>query len=84
MQSNVEGQNRVRSLVQDQYYVIKVIDTSKLPQEAALEALQEIELLAELNSNFIVGYLDAFIEDATINIIMEFCHHGDLCTFLKK
>lgn len=38
----------------------------------------EIELLGELDSPYIVGYLDSFIEDTNINIIMEFCQHGDL------
>ena len=46
--------------------------------------MMEIELLAELDSPYIVGYLDAFIEDTKINIIMEFCHNGDLSTYIKK
>ena len=40
--------------------------------------MQEIELLAILESPYIVGYLDAFIEDTRINIMMEYCHNGDL------
>ena len=44
----------------------------------------EIELLAELDSPYIVGYLDAFIEDTKINIIMEYCHLGDLQSYIKK
>lgn len=55
-----------------------------MPKEVALEQLMEIELLAELNSPYIVGYLDSFIEDTNINIIMEFCQHGDLETYIKK
>lgn len=43
--------------------MIKVIDTSKMPKENAIEALMEIELLAKLDSHFIVGYLDSFIVD---------------------
>ena len=35
--------------------------------------MQEIELLGELDSPYVVGYLDAFIEDTKINIIMEYC-----------
>jgi len=64
--------------------VIKEIDTAKWPKDIALEQMNEIELLGELNSPYIVGYLDAFIEDTKINIIMEYCHNGDLQTFLKK
>jgi hypothetical protein len=39
MQSTIEKQNKVRSLVIDQLYVVKEIDTALLPKEAAMEAL---------------------------------------------
>lgn len=44
-----------------------------MPKEIALEQLMEIELLGELDSTYIVGYLDSFIEGTNINIIMEYC-----------
>jgi len=84
MQSEIAKQNRVRSILVDQWYVVKEIDTAKYPKEAAFEALQEIEMLADLDSHFIVGYYDSFIDDSRINIIMEYCQHGDLCTYIKK
>lgn len=74
----------MRELLVDQLYVIKQIDTSKMPKEVALEQLLEIELLGELESTYIVGYLDSFIEGCNINIIMEYCQHGDLETFIKR
>jgi serine/threonine protein kinase len=49
-----------------------------MPKEIALEQMMEIEMMAEIDSYFIVGYLDSFIEDTKINIIMEFCQNGDL------
>lgn len=64
---------KVRSLLADQFYVIKVIDTSKMKKDDGIEALIEAELLAELDSYFIVGYLDTFIVDTQINIVMEYC-----------
>jgi NIMA (never in mitosis gene a)-related kinase len=74
----------VRSLVIDQNYVIKEIDTALLPKEAAFEALQEIEILSELDSHYVVGYYDSFIDGSTINIIQEYCQHGDLNTYIRK
>ena len=44
----------------------------------------EIELLATLESAYIVGYYDSFIEDTKINIIMEYCQHGDLQSYIKR
>lgn len=84
MHSTVEESNRVRSIIMDHAYVIKEIDTAKLPAEGAFEAMQEIATLAELDSHFVVGYCDSFIDGTCINIIMEYCQHGDLCTCIKK
>lgn len=47
-------------------------------KQQALEAMMEIELLAEIDSEYIVGYYDSFIMGTKINIIMECCHHGTL------
>ena len=71
-------------MVEDQIYVIKVIDTTKMPDEGAAEANMEIELLSELDSPFIVGYLDSFVIDTEINIVMEYCAHSDLCSLIKR
>lgn len=77
--------DKVRSLIADNAYVVKVIDTSKIPKNSALEALMEIDLLASITDcNFIVGYVDSFIENTEINIVMDYCQHGDLCTYIRK
>jgi NIMA (never in mitosis gene a)-related kinase len=55
-----------------------------LPKEAAFEALQEIEILSELDSHYVVGYYDSFIDGSTINIIQEYCQHGDLNKYIRK
>jgi serine/threonine protein kinase len=56
--SGAGGQTQVRQLISEQLYVIKEIDTAKWPKEIALEQMMEIELLAELDCPYIVGYLD--------------------------
>jgi serine/threonine protein kinase len=71
--------------LKDQLYVIKVIETEKYPQEIGVAMMEEIELLRSLDSNYIVGYIDSFIEsDLSINIILEYCSEGDLYTYLHK
>ena len=84
MHSSVEKSNKSRQLDADQHYVIKEIDVSILPKSAALEAMQEIQIMMEVDSHFVVGYYDSFITEQTICIIMEHCQHGDLCTAIKK
>lgn len=71
-------------MLQDQYYVVKVIDTSRLEKDGALEALNEIDLLRTIDSHFIVGYYDSFIVDTQINIVMEYCQNHDLHGLIKK
>lgn len=40
--------------------------------------------MARLDCNYIVGYFDSFIVETQINIVMEYCQHSDLCSFIKK
>lgn len=69
----------LRELIKDQLYVIKVIETAKFPAEIGEAMMEEIEIIRTLDSPYIVGYIDAFIEeDLSINIILEFCPGGDL------
>jgi NIMA (never in mitosis gene a)-related kinase len=51
--------------------------------------MNEIEVMLTMNSPHIVGYYDSFIDsDADgqprMNIVQEYCAHGDLCNFLIK
>jgi len=73
-----------RSLLKDQFYVIKVIDVAEVPQKVGLEALQEIEMMGLLDSQYIVGYFDSFIDDQKINIVIEYCPGGDLNSLVQK
>ena len=66
-------------------YVIKEVDTSTMTTEQSYEALEEINIMGIVDCPNIVKYYDSFVEDNTkINIIMEFCEHGDLHSYLKK
>ena len=40
--------------------------------------------MGKLNHPFIVRYQDSFIEDRTLNIVMEYCDGGDLAYYLKQ
>jgi serine/threonine protein kinase len=62
-----------------------MIETEKFPQEIGVAMMEEIELLRTLDSPYIVGYIDSFIgADLSINIILEYCHEGDLQTYFYK
>ena len=47
--------------------------------------MEEIDLLRSLDSPYVVGYIDSFIDiDLSINIILEYCPEGDLQTYIGK
>lgn len=49
-----------------------------------LDAIREVQLLASLESPWVVRYLDSFLEDAALHLVMEFCPGGDLHGFIAR
>jgi NIMA (never in mitosis gene a)-related kinase len=47
------------------------------------ERLAEVRILAGLNSRYVVKYFDSFMDNCTLNIVMEYCDKGDIDVFLK-
>lgn len=58
--------------------MIKELQTDLMPKEEALLAMEEIDLLGSISSPFIVAYIDSFVSDMKVNIVMEYCQYGDL------
>ena len=71
-------------MLEGHFYVTKVINVEKVPHDVGLEALKEIEFMQSLDSPYIVGYFESFIENQTINIIIEYCPFGDLNSLVQK
>jgi NIMA (never in mitosis gene a)-related kinase len=57
----------------EQLLVAKKIILDKLGEKERLSALREAELLKSLRHPNIVSYVDSFIHDGTLIIIMEHC-----------
>ena len=55
--------NQNKTMYEGNFYVIKVINVGILPQEMQFEALNEIDFMQSVNSPYIVGYFDSFIEN---------------------
>ena len=64
--------------VDDRIYVLKQINISVLSAKEQRECIGEVQLLASVDSPYVVRYYDSFIELGALNIIMEFCAKGDL------
>ncbi|GMI03131.1 hypothetical protein TrRE_jg5845 [Triparma retinervis] len=65
-------------------YVIKTIQIGELTHTEQLEAINEVKLLASIQSPYVVKYFDSFVENETLYIVMEYCNRGDLKGLLKR
>jgi len=67
-------------------FVCKEIALKGMKEGARAAAGEEVALLRRVSagSRFIVGYVDSFLENGSLHIIMEFCEQGDLSGYLKK
>ncbi|CAG9334660.1 unnamed protein product [Blepharisma stoltei] len=74
---------KVRRKSDRSIYVMKSITISGLDRKGQQESINEVRILASLDNPYIVKYVDSFIEEKTMHIIMEFCDKGDLGQHLK-
>lgn len=65
-------------------YVIKSVKISELSKKEQYEAINEVDLLAKMDSLYVVKYYDSFIENGCLRIVMEFCNKGDLQKMIKR
>ncbi|CAD8086343.1 unnamed protein product [Paramecium sonneborni] len=69
-----------------QYYAMKKVGISQQTYKERENALNEIRILASLDSPYIVEFKDSFLdsEGKTLYVIMEFASGGDLNSLLKQ
>lgn len=75
---------KVRRKADKNFYVMKTINISQMDKRGQQEAINEVKILASLDSPYIVKYFDSFIENKTLHIIMEFCDKGDLSQAIRS
>lgn len=56
----------------------------ELTYKEQTEAINEVTILSQMDSPFVVRYYDSFIAKDSLHIIMEFCNRGDLQALVKK
>lgn len=61
-------------------YAMKKVKMGKLSGKEKDNSLNEVRILASINHPNVIGYKEAFFEDATntLNVVMEFADGGDL------
>ena len=79
----------VRRIEDDQLYALKKVKIKSLSIKEKENALNEVRILASVNSPFVISYKESFIDekDQTLCIVMEYADEGDLfqkITLYKK
>ena len=79
----------VRRIADDQLYALKKVKIQNLSIKEKQNALNEVRILASVNSPFVISYKESFIDekDQTLCIVMEYADEGDLfqkITLYKK
>ena len=62
----------------------KVFAVKQIANELAQDDENEIRLLQNFNSPFIVQYVESFKDDHYLYIVMEFCENGNLRDYINK
>lgn len=63
---------------------MKTVRIAELSEQEQWDAINEVKLLASMDSQYVVRYYDSFINKENLSIIMEFCNKGDLQRLIKK
>ena len=79
----------VRRKEDNQLYALKKVKIQNLSLKEKQNALNEVRILASVNSPFVISYKESFIDEAdqTLCIVMEYADEGDLfqkITLFKK
>ena len=75
----------VKRIEDEKIYALKKVKIKKLSNKEKNNALNEVRILASVNSPYIIGYKESFIDesDQTLCIIMEYADDGDLYQKIK-
>ena len=70
----------VKRIEDDQLYALKKVKIQGLSLKEKENALNEIRILASVNSPYVISYKESFIDekDQTLCIVMEYADEGDL------
>ncbi|GBG72721.1 hypothetical protein CBR_g12290 [Chara braunii] len=64
--------------------VVKVVSLDWVSYKDKEEALNELRVMATLCHSHVIRYLDSFIENEALCIVMDYAANGDLSSFISK
>ena len=65
-------------------YVIKEVPFFGLSPEEKADVKNEVQILSQIKSDYVVQYIESFEANNNLNIVMEYCKGGDLELFISE
>jgi len=65
-------------------YAVKELDLADMGRKEQEECIREVQVLAALDSPYIIKYYDSFLDKGRLYIVMEYATGGNLHTFVNK
>ena len=77
---------KVKRKIDNQIYALKKVQILNLSEKQKMSSLNEIRVLASINSKYVVNYKEAFLDekDSTLCLVMEYADRGDLANRIKE
>jgi len=69
---------------QNKDYAMKKVNLIGITNNQKKYILSELKIISEHNSNFIIKFYNAFVQDDYMCIVMEYCSKGTLENYIKK
>jgi len=74
----------VQNIQNKKFYIMKVIDVSKMDSKQKTEALNEVHVLKEMRHPYIIAYRESFMNKKCLCIVMDYADGGDLYTKIAQ
>ena len=77
---------KVKRKIDNQIYALKKVNFKTINEKDKNNALNEIRILASINSEYIIKYYEAFIDEKeeTLNLVIEYADNGDLFEKIRE
>ena len=77
---------KVRRKIDNKIYALKKMQILDASEKQKINSLNEIRVLASINSKYIINYKEAFFDtkDSSLCLVMEYADKGDLSKIIKE
>ena len=77
---------KVRRKIDNKIYALKKMQILDTSEKQKINSLNEIRVLASINSKYIINYKEAFFDtkDSSLCLVMEYADKGDLSKIIEE